>query len=96
MKTNQVMMVVPTYLDEPRMYNKGVSWVHLGVYFSILSFRIRYEPMSLMYEGLSLYEKVKYFEYKKNSKSSIAFIWGVTFHSLLDIRWNSLIARYSL
>ena len=96
MKTNQVMMVVSTYLDEPRMYNKGVSWVHLGVYFSILSFRIRYESMSLMYEGLSLYEKVKYFEYKKNNKSSIAFIWGVTFHSLLDISWNSLIARYSL
>ena len=47
MKTRQMMMVDSVYLDEPRMYYNGVSWVHLGVYFGVLLFRFRYESMSL-------------------------------------------------
>ena len=62
MKTRQMMMVDSVYLDEPRMYKNGVSWVHLGLYFGVLLFRISYESMSLTYEGLSLYKKVKHFE----------------------------------
>ena len=68
-----MIMVDSLYLDEPRVYNIGVSWVHLGVYFGILLFRIHYESTSLTYEGLSLYKKVKHFEYK-TSKSSLALV----------------------
>ena len=54
-------------------FNIGVSWVHVGVYFDILLFRIRYKPTSVTYEGLSAYKKVKQFEYKTN-KSSLALL----------------------
>ena len=65
-------MMVDVYLDEPRIYNIGVSW-YLGVYFDILLFRIGFKPMSLTYEGFSLYKKVKHFE-NKTSKSSLALL----------------------
>ena len=63
LKTLQMMMDDSIYLDEPRMYSNGISWVHVGVYFGILWFRIRYEWVSQMHEGLSFYEKGKHFEY---------------------------------
>ena len=50
------------YSDEPRRKNNVVFWLRLGVYFGILQFRIHYESMSLMYEGLSLHKEVKHFE----------------------------------
>ena len=66
-------MVYSVCLEEPRIYSNGISWVLLGVYFSILMFCIRYESMSLTYKGLSLYKKVKHFEFKTN-KSILALV----------------------
>ena len=62
MKTRQMLMVDSVYLDEPRVYNIGV-----------LLFRIRYESMSVTYEGISLNKKVKHFGCKTN-KSSLALM----------------------